>query len=223
MSAGDRDDLSPGAADVRDRFAADFLGTLWERPDVRKRWILRQRNEASVREVADFTHVATFSEVVYVAFVVDTFSRRIVGWSASTTKQTRLVLDALDMGLWQRDRDQYPPLPGELIHHSDAGSQYTSFALADHLEQAGIAASIGSVGDAYDNALMESAIGLFKTEVIKPQRPWRTLAQVELATAEWTDWYNHTRLHGEIGHIPPAEYEAHHYLTTTKPQVTPNV
>lgn len=100
--------------------------------------------------VADFTHVATFSGVVYVAFVVDTFSRRIVGWSASTTKQTQLVLDALDMGLWQRDRDQRPPTPGELIHHSDAGSQYTSFTLAEHLERAGIAASIGSVGDAYD-------------------------------------------------------------------------
>ncbi|MFJ6486839.1 IS3 family transposase [Streptomyces sp. NPDC091682] len=173
--------------------------------------------------VADFTHVATFSGVVYVAFVVDTFSRRIVGWSASTTKQTRLVLDALDMGLWQRDRDQHPPLPGELVHHSDAGSQYTSFTLAEHLEKAGIAASIGSVGNAYDNALMESTIGLFKTEVIKPQRPWRSLAQVELATAEWTDWYNHTRLHGEIGHIPPAEYETNHYLSTTKPQVTTNI
>ncbi|WP_329453276.1 IS3 family transposase (plasmid) [Streptomyces sp. NBC_01724] len=170
--------------------------------------------------VADFTHVATFSGVVYVAFVVDTFSRRIVGWSASTTKQTQLVLDALDMGLWQRDRDQRPPTPGELIHHSDAGSQYTSFTLAEHLEKAGIAASIGSVGDAYDNALMESTIGLFKTEAIKPQRPWRSLAQVELATAEWTDWYNHTRLHGEIGHIPPAEYEANHY---TKHQVTTNI
>ncbi|MDX2648930.1 DDE-type integrase/transposase/recombinase [Streptomyces sp. PA03-1a] len=92
---------------------------------------------------ADFTHVATFSGVVYVAFVVDTFSRRIVGWSASTTQQTRLVLDALDMGLWQRDRDQYPPLLGELVHQSDAGSQYTSFTLAEHLEKACIAASIG--------------------------------------------------------------------------------
>ncbi|WP_338899974.1 integrase core domain-containing protein [Streptomyces sp. TG1A-60] len=102
------------------------------------------------------------------------------------------------MGLWQRDRDQRPPLPGELVHHSDAGSQYTSFAPAEHLEKAGIAASIGSVGDAYDNALMESTIGLLETEVIKPQRPWRSLAQVELATAEWADWYNHTRLH-EIG------------------------
>ncbi|WP_329173359.1 integrase core domain-containing protein [Streptomyces sp. NBC_01477] len=108
----------------------------------------------------------------------------------------------------------------ELVHHFDAGSQYTSFRLAEHLEAAGIAASIGSVGNAYDNALMESTIGLFKTELIKPGRPWRTLSQVELATAEWIDWYCHRRLHGEIGHIPPAEYETNHYRTTPKPQVT---
>ena len=170
--------------------------------------------------VADFTHVKTWSGVVYVAFVVDTYSRRIVGWSAATTKETRLVLDALDMALWQRDRDGFPHQRGELIHHSDAGSQYTSFRLAEHLDTAGIAASIGSVGDAYDNALMESTIGLYKTELIKPGHPWRTLAQVELATAEWTDWYCHRRLHGEIGHVPPAEYETTYYLTTTKPQVT---
>ncbi|MEU4863423.1 IS3 family transposase [Kitasatospora aureofaciens] len=169
---------------------------------------------------ADFTHIATWAGVVYVAFVVDTFSRRIVGWSAATSKETRLVLDALDMALWQRDRDGFPHQRGELIHHSDAGSQYTSFRLAEHLNAAGIAASIGSVGDAYDNALMESTIGLFKTELIKPRRPWRTLSQVELATAEWIDWYNHRRLHGEIGHVPPAEYETDYYLTTTKPQVT---
>ncbi|MFD9360080.1 IS3 family transposase [Streptomyces sp. NPDC060031] len=100
--------------------------------------------------VADFTHVATFAGVVYVAFIVDTFSRRIVGWSAATSKETRLVLDALEMALWQRERDQFPYRKGELIHHSDAGSQYTSFALAEHLDLAGIAASIGSVGDAYD-------------------------------------------------------------------------
>ncbi|MCX4745402.1 IS3 family transposase [Kitasatospora sp. NBC_01287] len=170
--------------------------------------------------VADFTHIATWAGVVYVAFVVDTFSRRIVGWSASTSKETQLVLDALDMGLWQRDREGRPPAPKELVHHSDAGSQYTSFKLAEHLDKAQIAASIGSVGDAYDNALMESTIGLYKTEVIKPQRPWRTLSHVELATAEWVDWYNHRRLHGEIGHIPPIEYEANYYLATAKPLVT---
>ncbi len=170
--------------------------------------------------VADFTHVATWNGVVYVAFVVDTFSRRIVGWSAATTKETRLVLDALEMALWQRDRDGFPHAQGELIHHSDAGSQYTSFALAEHLDRAGIAASIGSVGDAYDNALMESTIALFKTELIKPGRPWKTLSQVELATAEWIDWYCHRRLHGEIGHVPPVEYETTHYMESTKPQVT---
>jgi putative transposase len=173
--------------------------------------------------VADFTHVATHAGIVYVAFVVDTFSRRIVGWSAATVKETVFVLDALEMALWQRDRDQHPVQPGELIHHSDAGSQYTSFRLADHLDAAGIAASIGSVGDAYDNALMESTIGLFKTELIKPRRPWKTLSDVELATAEYVDWYNHRRLHGEIGHVPPVEYENNHYLATAKPQVTPNV
>ncbi|MFD3537826.1 integrase core domain-containing protein, partial [Streptomyces sp. NPDC058661] len=95
--------------------------------------------------------------------------------------------------------------------------------LAEHLDTAGITASIGSVGDAYDNALMESMIGLFKTELIKPRRPWKTLSQVELATAEYIDWYNHRRLHGEIGHVPPAEYEAKHYLSTTKPQLTTNI
>ncbi|MEU1695433.1 IS3 family transposase, partial [Streptomyces hirsutus] len=173
--------------------------------------------------VADFTHVATWAGVVYVAFVVDTFSRRIVGWSAATSKETRLVLDVLEMALWQRDRDEYPYVRGELIHHSDAGSQYTSFRLAEHLDAAGIAASIGSVGDAYDNALMESTIGLFKTELIKPQRPWQTLSQVELATAEWIDWYNHRRLHGEIGHVPPVEYEANHYMESKKPQVTTTI
>ncbi|MFF5010866.1 IS3 family transposase [Streptomyces phaeochromogenes] len=170
--------------------------------------------------VADFTHVKTWTGVVYIAFVVDTFSRRIVGWSAATVKETVFVLDALQMAVWQRDRDQHPVQPGELIHHSDAGSQYTSFRLAEHLDAAGIAASIGSVGDAYDNALMESTIGLFKTELIKPRRPWKSLSHVELATAEWVDWYNHRRLHGEIGHVPPVEYEANHYMESTKPQVT---
>jgi putative transposase len=98
-------------------------------------------------------------------------------------------------------------------------AQYTSFRLAEHLDAAGIAASIGTVGDAYDNALMESTIGLYKTELIKPQRPWKSLAQVELATAEWIDWYNHHRLHGEMGHVPPVEYENSYYLADTKSQV----
>ncbi|WP_192806641.1 MULTISPECIES: integrase core domain-containing protein [Streptomyces] len=123
------------------------------------------------------------------------------------------------MALWQRVREEKTYQRGELIHHSDAGSQYTSFRLAEHLDAVGIAASISSVGDAYDNALVESTIGLFKTKLIKPRRPWKTLSQVELATAEWIDWYCHRRLHGEAGHIPPVEYETNYYLTTTKPQV----
>jgi len=169
--------------------------------------------------VADFTHVGAWGCTVYVAFVVDTFSRRIVGWSAATNTQTPLVLGALEMGLWQRDRAGQDR--DGLIHHSDAGSQYTSFRLAAHLAVEGIAASIGSVGDAYDNALMESTIGLYKTELIKRRGPWRTLTDVEIATAEWVEWYNNRRLHGEIGHVPPAEYETEFYLTHTKPQLEP--
>ena len=167
--------------------------------------------------VADFTYVGTWSGTVYVSFVVDTFSRRI-GWSAATNKRTPLVLGALEMGLWQRDR------AGQhrhgLIHHSDVGSQYTSFRLAAHLAGEGIAASIGTVGDALDNALMESAIGLYKTELIKRLGPWRTLTDIELATAEWTDWYNTRQLHGEIGHVPPAEYETAFYQNQPTPQLT---
>jgi len=165
------------------------------------------------RWVADFTYVAAWSGIVYVAFVVDVYSRAIVGWSAATHKRTKLVLDALDMALWRRDRAGQPAGPG-LIHHSDAGSQYTSFAFTAHLIEAGIDASIGTVGDAYDNALMESAIGLYKTELIKKRGPWKTLADVELATAEYVDWFNTRRLHGAIGDIPPAEYEAAYYAQT---------
>lgn len=121
---------------------------------------------------------------------MDTFSRRIVGWSASLTKQA-LVLCALKMALWQRDRAGVPIRRGELVHHSDAGNQYTSFALATHLDQAGVAPSVGTVGDALDNVLMESTIGLYKTELVKPRRPCKALGDVELATAEWVDWYNH--------------------------------
>jgi putative transposase len=162
------------------------------------------------RRVADFTHVATWSGMVYVAFVVDVFPRAIVGWSAATTKRSKLVLDALDMALWRRDRAGTPTGPG-LIHHSDAGSQYTSFAFTAHLLDAGIDASIGTVGDALDNALMESQISLYKTELIKPRRPWRGLAYVELGTAEWVDWFNNQRLHTAIADIPPHEHETNYY------------
>ena len=170
------------------------------------------------RWVADFTYVATWSGIVYVAFVVDVFSRTIVGWSAATSKRAKLVLDALDMALWCRDRAGTPAGPG-LVHHSDAGSQYTSFAFTAHLLDAGIDASIGSVGDALDNALMESTIGLYKTELIKPRGPWRSISQVELATAEWVDWYNHTRLYSAVGHMPPDEYESMYYVQQPAPEV----
>lgn len=167
--------------------------------------------------VADFTYVPAFSGTVYVAFAVDTFSRRIVGWSAATNKRTPLVLGALEMGLWQRDREGRERTG--LIHHSDAGSQYTSFRLAARLAGEAIAASIGTVGDALDNALMESTIGLYKTELIKRRGPWRTLTDVELGTAEWVDWYNNRRLHGEIGHVPPVEYETEFYNTSANQQL----
>jgi putative transposase len=157
--------------------------------------------------VSDFTYVMTWSGVVYVAFVIDAYSRRIVGWKADTSMRTELVLDTLEMALWSRDRDGIPLAEG-MISHSDAGSQYTSFALTTRLIDAGIDPSVGSVGDAYDNALAETTIGLYKAEKINRRGPWKTLADVELATLEWVDWYNHERLHSACDRRPPAEYES---------------
>jgi putative transposase len=160
--------------------------------------------------------------MVYVAFVVDVYSRAIAGWAAATHKRAKLVLDALQMALWRRDRDGHRPGPG-LVHHSDAGSQYTSFAFTAHLIEAGIDASIGTVGDALDNALMESTIGLYKTELIKKQGPWKTLADVELATADYVNWFNTRRLYTAIGGIPLAEYEAAYYAQIQPdPEAGPN-
>jgi putative transposase len=156
--------------------------------------------------VSDFTYVATWSGVVYVAFAIDAFSRRIVGWKADTTMKTSLVLDTLEMALWAREHHG-EPVPKGLIAHSDAGSQYTSFAFTQRLVDAGADPSIGSVGDGYDNALAESTIGLYKTELIHRRGPWKTLDQVELATLEWVDWYNHRRLHSACKRLPPAEFE----------------
>jgi putative transposase len=159
--------------------------------------------------VADFTYVATWSGVVYVAFVIDAFSRRIVGWKADTTMRTSLVLDTLEMALWTRERAGLPAGAG-LIHHHDNGSQYLSFAFTQRLIEAGVDASVGSVGDAYDNALAESTIGLFKTEKIRREGPWKTLSDVELATLEWVDWFNSARLHSACGRLSPAQFEARH-------------
>lgn len=167
--------------------------------------------------VADITFVATWSAEVHVAFVVDCYSRLIVGWALATHLRTDLPLDALEMAMWRRNT-----LLDGLIHHSDAGSQYTSIRYTERLGEAGIEPSVGSVGDSYDNALAESTIGLYKTELIEARRPWRTPDQVELATLEWIDWFNHRRLHSSIGDVPPAELEDNYYdvLNATGMQAT---
>lgn len=165
--------------------------------------------------VTDFTYVRTWAGFVYVVFIIDVFSRRIVSWHASTSKVTDLVMTPLRMALWQRRRDGHPVIAGELIHHSDAGSQYTSIRLTEHLETAQIAASIGSVGDAYDNALMESGNGLYKTECIRTtifhEGPYKTISDVDFATAAWVEWYNNRRLHSAIGNITPVQAEQAYY------------
>lgn len=166
--------------------------------------------------VADFTYVATWTGVVYVAFVIDAFSRQIVGWKADTNMRTGLVLDTLEMALWTRERAGLPAAAG-LVHHHDNGSQYVSFAFTQRLVDAGVDASVGSVGDAYDNALAESTIGLFKTEKIRREGPWKTLADVELATLEWVDWFNNARPHSACGRLSPAQFE-HEYLQALQTQ-----
>jgi putative transposase len=153
--------------------------------------------------VADFSEVATWAGRVYVAFVIDLFSRMIVGWRMATTMRTELVLDALEMAVWRRSC----VLEG-LVAHSDAGSQYTSIRYTERLAEIGAAPSIGSVGDPIDNAVSESVIGLYKTELIRRRGPWRTPDDVELATLEYVDWFNNRRLHSTIHDLPPAEYEA---------------
>jgi putative transposase len=159
--------------------------------------------------VADITYVRTFSGFVYAAFVADVYSRRIVGWQCSRSLRTDLALDALEMAVWSRnDR-----LDG-LVHHSDRGSQYTAIRYSERLEACGAVASVGSKGDSYDNAMAESLMGLFKTELVRQKGPFRGLDDLEIATLEWVDWFNHRRLHTALGDIPPAEFEANHYRQT---------
>ena len=157
--------------------------------------------------VSDFTYVATWGGFVYVAFVIDAFARRIVGWRVSRKAHAGFVLDALEQALHQRQ----PFAEGGLVHHSDRGSQYVSIRYTERLAEAGIEPSVGSVGDSYDNALAETVIGLFKTEVIHRRGPWRSFEAVEFATLEWVDWFNNRRLLEPIGNIPPAEAEAAYY------------
>jgi transposase InsO family protein len=167
--------------------------------------------------VSDLTYVATWRGFVYVAFVIDVFARRIVGWRASSSLRTDLVLDALEQALYAR------PVDDQLVHHSDRGVQYLSLRYTERLVDAGIEPSVGSVGDSYDNALAESVIGLYKTEVIRRRGPWRHLEAVEFATLEWVDWFNNRRLLEPIGNIPPIEFEAQYYSRQTTPTLMAGV
>ena len=157
--------------------------------------------------VSDFTYVSTWQGWVYVAFVVDVFARRIVGWRLSSSMRTDFVLDALEQALYDRQ-----PERDALTHHSDRGSQYVSIRYSERLAEAGIEPSVGSRGDSYDNAMAETINGLYKTEQVHRRAPWKTKESLELATLQWVHWFNHQRLLGSIGHIPPAEAEANYYL-----------
>ena len=161
--------------------------------------------------VADLTYVATWSGYVYVAFVIDVFSRMIVGWRVSRSLRSDLALDALEQALWAR------PETRQLIHHSDRGVQYVSITYTERLAEAGIEPSAGSVGDSYDNALAETIIGLYKAELIYKDGPWRGVEQVEFKTLDWVDWFNNRRLFGPIGNIPPVEYEMLYYQEQEAP------
>lgn len=180
------EEAGPRPADLVDRdFSASRPNQLW---------------------VADLTYVATWSGFVYAAFIVDAYSRFIVGWQTSRSLRTDLALDALEMAIWSR-RDR---LEG-LVHHSDRGSQYLAIRYTERLAEAGAVTSVGSRGDSYDNALAESIIGLYKTELIRRRGPWKGIDDVEYSTLEWVDWFNHRRLLEPIGHVPPAEFEAAYY------------
>jgi len=180
------DDTVPRPADLVQRhFGAERPNRLW---------------------VADLTYVRTWSGFVYVAFITDVYSRAIVGWQVSRSLRSDLALDALEQALWSRQG----PFDG-LVHHSDRGGQYLSIRYTERLAEAGAVTSVGSRGDSYDNAMAESVNGLYKTELVRRQGPWRGLEDLELATLGWVDWYNHHRLFSALGYVPPAEYEATHY------------
>jgi transposase InsO family protein len=163
--------------------------------------------------VADLTYVATWRGFAYVAFVIDVFARRIVGWRASSSLRSDLALDALEQALYDRPIEESE----RLIHHSDRGVQYLSIRYTERLAEAGVEPSVGSTGDSYDNALAESVIGLYKTEVIRRRGPWKGVEDVEFATLEWVAWYNTSRLLEPIGYVPPAEFEEAHYRCQTAP------
>ena len=181
------DKSSPRAPDlVKRQFAASRPNELW---------------------VSDFTYVPTWSGFVYVAFIIDVHSRFVVGWRVSSSMTTDLVMDALEMAVFNRRTR----LIDDVIAHSDAGSQYVSIAYTERLAEIGARPSIGSIGDSYDNALAESMNGLYKTELIRRRGPWRNAEHVEIETLAYIEWFNHRRLHGELGQVPPAEHEADYY------------
>jgi len=188
------DEATPRPAGLMERhFKADRPNQLW---------------------VADITYVATWAGFVYVAFVTGVFSRKIVGWRVSSSLRNDLALDALEQAIHIR------PDLDHLIHHSDRGVQYVSIRYSERLEEAGIEPSVGSVGASYDNALAETIFGLFKAEVIRKSGPWRNIEEVEFATLEWVDWFNHRRLLEPIGDVPPAEFEAMYYEKQEAPVMT---
>lgn len=158
--------------------------------------------------VADITYCRTFAGWVYAAFILDVFSRRVIGWQLSTSLRTDLALDALNMGLWTRQRENHDT--SALVHHSDKGVQYLAIRYTERLAEAGLVASVGSTGDSYDNAMAEAFNSLFKAELVRNRGPWKNIDDLEIAVAEYIDWFNHRRLHGEIGLLPPVEYETLH-------------
>ena len=186
--------------------AEDFLKRNFSAPRPNHSW------------VTDFTYVRTWGSFVYVAFAIDLYSRAIVGWHASAVKDTSFVEACLKMALWRRDHSGHAVEPG-MIHHSDAGSQYTSVKFTETVALEGLVASIGTIGDAYDNAAAETVMGLYKNEAVAKNSPFstgplKTLADVEELTFDWLDWYNNRRLHSSLGNIPPEEYERNYYAKT---------
>ena len=188
--------------------AGDLLDRDFTAPAPNRTWIM------------DFTYVRCWAGWVYVAFVVDVFAQRIVAWNAATAKDVDLVMTPIRMAIWQRAREGHPVVPGQLIGHADAGSQYTAVRFTEHLNLEGIRLSIGSVGDAFDNALMECVNGLYKTECIRTtvfhDGPYRSVHDVEYAAAGWVDWYNQRRLHSSLGYLTPAEFEQAHYAALNR-------
>ena len=160
--------------------------------------------------VADLTYVSTWSGFAYVAFVIDAYARRILGWRVAATMATTMVLDSIEQAIWTRTREGVLDL-NDVVHHSDRGSQYTSIRFTERLAEAGIQPSVGAVGSSYDNALAETIIGLYKTELIHRGKPWKTVEDVETATARWVDWFNNQRIYQHCGDIPPAALESAHY------------